>query len=121
MSLSTDITGYVAIAFAQAGDLVKTLTLSEVTRGAFDPATGVYPLTASTYTISVIDNDDSETIRANAFANRNVRSYIVQAGTLAKIGQKFTDPDDATEYTVFKISRIQQNSSLFVYEMWAEA
>ena len=50
-----------------------------------------------------------------------MRSYVVQAGTLAKSGQKFIDPDDNTEYTVFRVSRIQQNSTLFVYEMWAEA
>ena len=120
MSLSTDITKYVALAFDKAGSLVKTLTISREVQGAFNPATGRYDITsASTYTVEVIDNDDDERLSGPAFNNRNVRSYLVKAGELAKIGEKLTD--DGIEYTVFRVSRIQQNSTIFVYEMWAEA
>lgn len=120
MSLTTDLTRYVALAFEQAGDLVKTLTISTEVKGPFNPSTGKYDVvSASTFTIDVVDNDDDEAIRNAAFANRKIRSYIVKAGTLAKIGQKFTD--EGFEYTIFRVSRIQQNSVIFVYEMWAEA
>ena len=119
MALSSDLTGYVALAFEKADDLVKTLTLSEVTKGAFDPATGLYPTTAATYTIEVIDDDDDTRILQSNFTNRNIRSYVVKAGMLAATGQKFTD--DGVEWTVYRISKIAQNSTLFVYTMWAEA
>lgn len=120
MSLTKDFTRYVALAFEQAGDLVKTLTISTEVKGPFNPSTGRYDITSSsTFTLEVIDNDDDQAIRSAAFANRRVRSYIVKAGTLAQIGQKFTDDD--LEYTIFRVSRIQQNGTIFVYEMWAEA
>ena len=119
MGLSSDITGYVALAFEKADDLVKLLTLSSVVKGTFDPATGLYPTTASTYTVEVIDDDDNSKILQSNFTNKNVRSYVVKAGTLAVTGQKFTD--DGLEWTVFRVSKIAQNSTLFVYTMWAEA
>lgn len=117
--LSSDIVGYVALAFEKAGDLVKTLTVSSVTKGVFDPATGVYPTTASTFQIEVVDDDDNTRILQSNITNKNVRSYVVKATTMAATGQKFTD--DGVEWTIYRISKISQNSVDFIYTMWAEA
>jgi hypothetical protein len=115
--LTTDITGYVALAFQKAGNLVKTLTITGKTRGAFSPITGLYPETTTTFDVEVVDNDDNAQLVGNS--NKDKRSYIVKAGTLAQTGQKFQD--EGIEWTIFRINRIQQNSVIFVYEMWAEA
>ena len=119
MSLTADLTSYVAIAFRKAGTLVKTLTISSITKGQFDPVTGRYPTTATTFQVEVMDNDQDETVVQASLANRDVRSYIVKAGQLAQPGQKFED--NGTSYTIFKVSPVQQNSTVFVYYMWAEA
>jgi len=117
--LTTDITKYVALAFTKAGNLVKTLTISTETKGAFNPATGNYPRTVSTFQIEVIDDEEDTRILQANFSNRNIRSYIVKATTMAEVGQKFTD--GGIEYTIYRISPIQQGNVDFVYTMWAEA
>lgn len=119
--LTSDITKYVRLAFDVAGDLVKKLTVTPTSTGTFVPATGKMskPATISDrFIVEAVDHEEKESIGAG-FTDKSMRRYIMVSPNIIKVG--FTFIDDAITYTVSRASPIQQSSTVFVYQVWAEA
>jgi hypothetical protein len=120
--LTNLIIKYVRVAFNEAGDLVKKMTILPMDAGVFNPATGIYDLSVTTeasFVVEALDDIESESIRSESFYDRSSRRYIVLSGKIIKVGYTFID--DGITYTISKVLPVQQNATVFVYNLWAEA